>query len=229
MATIGISAEARGRLRVLVALLENDARRIEAATDKLPGRLLRDFERKGHVGAHRALMRVLAGVPIRPFYSEGRSLAFRYLAPAPVIPAAAGMPVDQADQQPAVLVKIVMLNAGGGRPRMTREPFGIGYTTHALGRLLDRSTFSADPVAAMFEAHDALLVLPPVEGARIFDRAELPVPAAGGAFLTSPRRIGAAEAPLAVARTWINRDLLRDEQDAHLATWRTLVDQVKHG
>ena len=53
----------------------------------------------------------------------------------------------------------------------------------------------------MFQAHGALLALPPAEGGKVFDLADLPLPGGPGAFLATPRRIGAEASPLAVCRT----------------------------
>jgi hypothetical protein len=226
---IPISSEARGKLRLVMARIEDDARKVEAATDRIPLPLLRDIALKGRVGAARSLARVLAVMPLRPFYSERGSVGFRYLAPAPEVPPAVGAVAADADQQASVVATIIMLNAGGGRPRLSREPFGAAFTTHALCRLLERSGFSVDPVQAMFEAHDALLALDPVAGALIFDRERLLVPTQSGGFIMSPRRVGAWASPVAVARTWLDAGQLRDDQDTDLVRWRQLLDLTKRG
>jgi hypothetical protein len=110
--------------------------------------------------------------------------------------------------------------------RLSSEPFGASFTFHALGRLLDRSGFAADPIAAMFETHDALLVLPPPEGRKMYELQRVRRPAAGGAFLATIRHVGKGEAPLVVARTWLGRDQLRDDQAADISAWREMVEQT---
>jgi hypothetical protein len=214
-----LSTEARGRLRELWVRLENDALIAERAADALPVRLLTALEKKAEVGRVRTLAHVLRAMPIRPLYSDGRSLCFRYLKPMSTVPAAAGAPGGVADDQPCIVIWAVLLNAAG-RPRMSREPFGACFTRHALGRLLDRSGMRGDPIAAMFAAHDALAALPVPEGAAIFDRADFLVPAAGGCFSAAPRVIGARKSPLAVCRTWFDDDALHADQAAHVAAWR---------
>jgi hypothetical protein len=216
-----ISAEARGRLRELWMRLENDARRVERAAISLPKPMLRDLAKKAPLGAERTLARILAAMPLRPFYCDGRSVAFRYLFPVSAVPAADGGAPAGADGQPAIVVKAVLINAGGGRPRMTRELFGTCFTKHAIGRLLDRSGMRADPTEAMFAAHAALLALGPIMGGALLDgRREIPLPAAGGAFLAAARRVGRdGRWPLCVARTWLDGGQLHDDQAARVAAW----------
>jgi hypothetical protein len=117
-----------------------------------------------------------------------------------------------------------LLTCPGGRPRAP-ETFGVAFTAHAIGRLLDRSGFRADPVAAMLEAHGALTHLDPEDGERIYDlQTTVELPAAGGAFLTTPGRFGPRETPLAIARTWVDGDQLHADQAGKLAKWRALLE-----
>lgn len=220
-----ISAEARGRLRLLVTQLENDARRIERAADALPRRMLRDLALKSEIGRARTLARILAMMPVPPFHSDGRRLAWRYLKPTARVPAAAGAPDQAADEQACVTMYAVLVNSGG-RPRVSVEPFGAAFTRHCLGRLLDRSGMRADPVDAMFAAHDELARLGAEQGAETFGQADFLVPAAGGAFSATPRRVGARQSPLAVCRTWFDADMVHADQAVRLAAWREITDQA---
>jgi hypothetical protein len=224
---VSVSVEARGRLRVIFAQLDADACRIEAAAARLPRKQLVAAALKGKVGSERAMSRIFAGMPLQPFHYERRSAAFRYLKPLPAVPEAVGTSGDIADQQPAIVMQALLINAG--RAGLLRcEPLGAAFTFHALARLLDRSAFSADPIASMFEAHNALLLLPPVEGRQVFKLERVPLPAAGGAFLASIRHVGAGDSPLAVCRTWIDRDQLRTEQAADISAWHNLIEQTAH-
>jgi hypothetical protein len=200
-----------------------DAKRIEAAADRLPPGLARDILRKGKVGSARAMARVLAGLPVHPFHHRGHELAFRYLKPGKDVPPAIDAPVEMRDAQASIAVWGILVNAGG-RSRISREPFGVCFTAHALGRLLDRSCFAADPTEAMLEAHNALIALGPVEGSQAFNLDDLPVPACNGAFLTSPRRIGPQESPLAVARSWLAGDQLRGGTAASVSMWEAFLE-----
>jgi hypothetical protein len=222
---VSVSAEARGRLRVLWTHLDAEAGRIEAAADKLPRNLLVAAAMKGKIGAARAMTRVFARMSVQPFHVERGVAAFRYLKPVDGVPAAISGQFDSGDHQRAIAMQAVLINAGRAG-RLSREPFGAIFTFHALGRLLDRSGFSADPIAAMFETHDALLVLPPTEGRKIYELQNVRLPAAGGAFLASIRHVGTGEAPFVVARTWLNRDQLRADQAADVSAWRELVEQT---
>jgi hypothetical protein len=222
---VSVSVEARGRLRVLWAQLEAEACRIETAAYNVPRPWLVAAARKGKVGAARAMARIVAGMPVQPFFSERGIAAFRYLKPVAEVPAAIGGEFDSGDQQQAIVMQAVLINSGRVG-RLSREPFGAIFTFHALGRLLDRSGFAADPIAAMFEAHDALLVLPPTEGRKVLDLQHVRLPAAGGAFLATIRHVGTGEAPLVVARTWLSQDQLRDDQAADVSLWHDLIEQT---
>jgi hypothetical protein len=222
---VSVSVEAKGRLRVLFAQLEADACRIESAADKVPRPLLAAAARKGKVGAARAMTRIFAGMPVQPFHAERRIAAFRYLKPVDGVPAAIDGQFHAGDQQQAIVMQAILINARR-TGWLSSEPFGASFTFHALGRLLDRSGFSADPIAAMFETHDALLVLPPTEGRKIYDLQHVRLPAAGGAFLASIRHVGTGEAPLVIARTWLDRDQLRADQAADISAWRELAEQT---
>jgi hypothetical protein len=113
-----------------------------------------------------------------------------------------------------------------GRQGLSIEPFGIAYTVHSLGRMFDRGGPSVDATAAMLAGHDAMVALGLIEGAQVFNLSSVTLPAGGGAFLASPRRVGPAQAPLAVCRTWVGADQLRADQDAAVAAWRHLLVPV---
>ena len=220
-----VSAEASGKLRLLTARLEVEARKIEQAADKVPRRLLRDLALKAEIGRARTLARILAAMPLRPFHCDGRSVAFRYLKPLPAVPAAAGAEAEAPDGQPCVAVFAVLVNSAG-RPRMSREPFGACFTRHALGRLLDRSGMRADPVQAMLTAHDELAALGAQRGAETFGQRDFLLPCGGGCFSGRPRKIGSRQSPLFVARTWIDVDMTGADQSERLAEWHRLADQA---
>ena len=202
-----LSAEARGRLRVLWAQLEVDADRIEAAARRVPPALARDARRAFGRRADAALAHIVDSIPVLPIARDRRTAAWRYMRP-----------VGDA-RRSAVRVMALLLNAHG-LPGLSMQAFGLEVSRHALGRLLDRSQFRADPVRAVLEAHASLLNLTPAEGDRLFSLPAFPLPAERGAFLVSLN--GAEDRPMALARTWIDGDQLFDDQQKHIDNWSIL-------
>jgi hypothetical protein len=218
-----VSAEARGRVRLLWASLEADAARMEAAINRVPQKTRNPTTWKGRVGTERAIQRIVAAMPVAPELRGPQMVLWRYLAPVVALPT-----VDDADAEPTRPGFIVKAIIAGRRMRPCRpELFGAAFTVHAVGRLLDRSAFRADPTSAMLEAHAALAAVAPMDGDKLFDLDNLEMPAADGAFLATPCRIGPEESPLAVARTWVSTGQTHPQQDRHLAAWTEfLADPV---
>jgi hypothetical protein len=162
-------------------------------------------------------------MPFPPFHDVAGALCWRFLKPLPTVPPARGAAPDVLDKQPCVAARGVMCNSAGRR--ISVEPFGACFTAHALGRLLDRSGFAADPVAAMWQCHDQLILLGGQEGAQLFALDSVLVPAFnGGAFLCSPRTVGQSDAPMMVCRTWLSGDQLRTGQAANVHLWQRFVE-----
>jgi hypothetical protein len=213
-----VSNEARGRLRPLLAALEAKAARIASAVARLPPGLKNEALLKGQVGSARAISKIVDAIPAAPDWREPTMALWRFLKPVPSLPSAD----PNEPPRPGVVVMAVIAKRRG-RP-IRCESFGVAFTAHALGRLLDRSGFQADPVTAMLQAHDALCQLPTEAGAALFDLDRAELPAAGGAFLSLPGRFGQAEAPIAVCRTWVAGDMLLGTQNITMARWRDLLD-----
>jgi hypothetical protein len=103
---------------------------------------------------------------------------------------------------------------------------GLIVTAHALGRMFDRGGFDLDGAAAIFDAHDALLVLNPEEGAALWalGGSSIPLPAGPGFFVGGSRLVGDILPPVIICRTW-----LHDDQNANrrrvstVDAWRRLV------
>lgn len=202
-----ISAEARGRLRVLWGQVAKDAARMEAAARAVRPALVSDAQGAFGKRADRAMEAIVRGLPGCPLFRERRSAGWRFLRPV-AEPGKAGLQV-----------MILLLN-GMGRG-LVEAPFGFSVSRHALGRLLDRSLFRIEPVGAIRCAHDALLALEAPECMRLHALPGFLLPAAGGAFLVS--QDSAADYPLLVARTWIDRDQLHDDQQRHADAWAVLT------
>lgn len=205
-----ISADAAGRVRVLLAQLSSEADRIEAAARQVPASLVRDIRKKFGRGADRALDEIIRNIPAQLIHRERRTAAWRFLRPA------------AEPGQISVQVAALLLNSAGS-PGLTVQPFGLVISRHAIGRLLDRTQFRADPVRAILEAHDGLLALTPEEGERLFLLPTFQLPGASGAFLAASCG-GGSTLPMTVVRTWIDRNQLDVDQQRHTDAWARLLE-----
>ena len=171
-----VSAEARGLLRGMLATWEAGAATMARRRGQDPARTLDCPSYKGKVGTARALARIAAAMPRPPDHRKADMLIWRYPQPVDAIPNAAG--TEDERPRPGVVIMGVV---AGRRARPCRpERFGLAFSLHSLGRLLDRSAFAADVHAAMFECHDALMTLQKPEGTQIFGLGSILLPAAGG-------------------------------------------------
>ena len=201
-----LSTQAIGQLRLLWRTLAARSASLDAAAARVPKDMLRGLRHKGPVGRERALSRILQAIPAKPFRQEFRTVLWRDLVP-------------EHDS-----IRVDLLSVGFGTGRFHRQSFGIAYSHHALGRLLDRSAFAENPMTAMLAAHDCLLGLTPDEGYRTFELKTLTLPTSRGAFLVTPRAPATDdECPFAMAKTWISTNQTGDDQDAEIAVWRKLT------
>ncbi len=210
-----ISPEARGRIRLLISHLETQSRAINRGFSQIPAAYLNCPRWKGKTGATRAIEKIARAMPIPPDLRSSDGILWRWLQPV------AQLLVD--DEIPCPGIMVMTIFAGRKRKACTIETFGAGFTLHAIGRLLDRSGFKADPVAAMCESHNALVALSSVEGRQFFALASAELPAGGGAFLATPHHLGSNEAPVAICKTWVSGGQTFPDQDANLAAWHTLI------
>lgn len=199
-----VSAAASGQLRQLYKQLAADAARITAAAETLPPAMVEAALSKNPIRCRQALRHVKRRMPVAPIWQAPRQAAWRFLRPL-------------GDE---VAVAVVLLGARN-RERVSVEAFGLRFCHHALGRLLDRTVFAADPVRVMLEAHDSLLALDPEDGRQLFDLPRLPLPPAGGCFLAVPESLD--DRPMLSARTWIAADQTYPDQQQNLEVWRRFL------
>ena len=199
-----VSAQARGQLRILRTALDSRAVALTEASERVPRDLLRSVKHKTTTGRDKAMAAILRMMPEAPLRTEKRAALWRTFVP----------------QGEMIIVRAVgfgVLGTGG----WTNEPFGLAYSAHALGRLLDRTNFMADPLTAMIEGHDALLSLQPEEGYAAYALASLTLPACLGAFLVTPDP--QRDHPFATAATWLSPEQLWQDQENDLKAWNTLA------
>ena len=201
---VPITAEARGQLRLLRNALAARAQALAAASEAVPRDLLRSVKHKTSAGRDRAMAHILSLMPAAPLRVEKRAALWRMLVP-------------EGDMIIVRAVGFGVLGTGG----WSNEPFGLAYSAHALGRLLDRTNFMAEPSTAMIEGHDALLRLQPEEGYAAYALASLTLPACRGAFLVTPDP--QRDHPFATAATWLSPEQLWQDQENDLKAWNTLA------
>ena len=206
MKRVPVSREAHGRIRLLHRALAADADRIADAIEALPPAMVRAALSK-EIRSRAALRHVIQRMPASLVWQAPRQAGWRFLAP-----------VEPDD----VEMRVVLLGAVN-RPSVCVESFGLRFSRHALGRLLDRTSLRADPIAAMLGAHDHLLGLDPREGNRIFELPKILIPAAQGAFVAEPSARSGNNPPLASCRTWISSDETFPDQDRILVAWQDLA------
>ena len=176
----------------------------------MPRKLRDDVRRKFNRGSDRALDQIVHAIPVPIVWREGRQALWRYLAPAP-------------GDRPGIAVRALTFDATE-LPGLHTSEFALIATHHALGRLTDRSNFTADPVQAVLQAHDALLALDPDEGTRLFALGEFLLPAHKGAFLLSSSPSNENSAPMSTAWTWVSDDMLYADQARYSTMWAQLID-----
>jgi hypothetical protein len=216
-----VSHEARGLVRRLMDEAEADAARIERAAQSIPTAWMDGTRWKGTKGSKRVIERICARMPRPPDLLLPRVALWRYLRPLSEIP-------DTGDEpaQPCIAVKVVI--AGHGRPPLGPALLGLIVTAHALGRLFDRGGFDLDAGAAIFDAHDALLVLSPEEGAALWALADpsIPLPAGPGFFVGESRLMGDVQPPVIICRTWLHEDQSANRRRVSTVdAWRRLVSK----
>lgn len=214
MARRPLSAEARGKRRLLRQQLAADAARLLATARSARARTLTEgwVHKRGN-GRARAQAHLNALFGLRLRLVNDRYLGWLFLKPGGRVV----MEDDAADPglgQDCVAVHALLAGLLPGRVTagISSCIWALGITDHAIGRLLERSP-RADPVAVMIAAHDALMRAGPCDG---FWN-ELWVPARGwGAFKCEAIAGEVSDMPgtgvLHVrARTWFDADQLTDQ------------------
>ena len=88
-----------------------------------------------------------------------------------------------------------------------------------------RGGFDLDAAAAIFDAHNALLVLTPEEGAALWALGDssIPLPAGPGFFVGESRVVGDIQPPVIICRTWLHNDQVSARRAANAEAWRLLL------
>ena len=211
-----ISREAKGRVRLLLAEIASEADRMKRAFAKVPPALLTGSEWKGATGSRRAIDRLVALMPRPPDLRRDRLVLWRFLDELPAIPGA-------SDEFPQPCIAVRAIIAQHKKAARGTGLFGLVTTLHALHRLHDRSGFSVDAGAVVFEAHNALLALDSTEGGQIFSLDEITLPAGPGFFVGKPRIVGALQDPIVICRTWLADDQANAKRVSDATAWRSLL------
>jgi hypothetical protein len=217
-----ISAQASGLVRLLRQRLRTEARKLTAAADRIPEQLIAGVAFKRGIGAERAWGHLLARMP-RPPHRMDRDehiALWRLLRPVDAVMINPADGEDIGDQ--AIVASWLAIGRGRGRAVRREGPWGASFTNHALGRLLERTGFQADPVAVMLAAHDALLSASTGCARTMVGERLWAIPAGPGAFLTTVRglTLDGDALVLATAETWVSDDQLWPQQAAQVAAIR---------
>lgn len=199
--------------------LDTEADALAKAASKLSPEVVAALAFKGAPGRMRALHRILASMPSPPTFidSAGRYVCWRYFRPQATV-----LVGDEDKQDSALIVSALVIGLARGRPTRYEMPWGLIVSSHALGRLLQRTGFKANLVSTMVEAHSALIAAPAGVGQTMVDEADWAVPTVGGAFLTTVRLLNDTSEAIALltAKTWIEDDRLKPNQRAQCAAIR---------
>ena len=202
------SVEARGRLRILRTALDAGTKALVASSEAVPRDMLRAVRHKTNKGRAAAMMQILRLMPEAPLHTEKRAALWRMFVP----------------DGDAIVVEALAFGAFG-TGGWTRRHFGLRFEFHSLARLLDRSGFKVEPLAAMAQAHNALLALTPSEGDAAFALADITLPGGPGVFLATPDPRGLdSDEPRARVKTWLSSEQLRTDDERERMLWGQLVD-----
>ena len=199
--------------------LADTAARLETAAGSVPHAVVFRAAFRSHRFAAPDWARILAAMPA-PHHRDhaGRLAQWRLLRPI-------GRLLEVGDTlggDMSVIVKSLMMGRIRGAAGLVENPWGLAFTDHALGRLLERSSFTADPEAAMHEAHELLLGAPADMVPVLASEVRWAIPGGPGAFLATLRRTADGEPDMVAftAETWVNADQLYPEQEAQVAAIR---------
>jgi hypothetical protein len=124
--------------------------------------------------------------------------------------------LTEDEEQEAVSVNYLCFGRLGGHVHI-RGVWGLSASAHALGRFFDRGGEPAALTTALLDAHRALLVMPARNLEKLLAQSLL-LPCGNGFWWCTPAAHRSRESGAAIlhvrARTWINTDLVSDQQSA---------------
>jgi len=218
--SVAVTAQAIGQVRLLRQRLTGTAAQITAAAEGIPNRTLERAAFRSHKLAAPDWARILAAVPTPPYRRDqaARLAQWRVLRPV-------GRLLDAGDRlggDTSIVVKSLAIGRIRGTAQRVEDLWGLAFADHALCRLLERSGFTADPEAAMHEAHGLLLGAPGDLAGVLGSEGQWAIPGGPGAFLATLRRTddGGPDLVAITAETWVSSDQLRPEQEAQVAAIR---------
>ena len=217
-----VGAEAIGRVRQLRRKLSAECETFARAIYAVPKATLQAAALKADKGAGRAWPRILAATPTPHLYDPVRRLAaWQLLRPiGPLLDAGDGI----LGGDTSVMLTCAVLGRVRGCAARIEDPWGVSFNDHALARVFERTSFTADPETVMWDAHRLLLgaseaIVPAIEG-----EVRWAFPGGPGGFLGTLRtnKSEGGEAPfmLFTAETWVHQDEMRTEQAAQCAAIR---------
>jgi hypothetical protein len=156
-------------------------------------------------------------MPCPPDLLLPRFVFWRHLCPLSEIPDAADEPAQQC-------IAVEAVTARQKKPARKPELLSLIVMAHAVGRMFDRGGFDLDGAAAIFDAHNALLVLTPEDAALwALEDSSIPLPAGPGFFVGESRVVDDIQPPVIICRTWLHDDQVSARRVANAEAWRLLL------
>jgi len=217
--SVAVTAQALGQVRLLRRRLADAAAQLTTAAEGIPNATLERAAFRSHKLAAPDWTRILNAMPAPYRRDQAARLAqWRVLRPV-------GRLLDTGDRlggDTSVVVKSLAMGRIRGTVQRVEDLWGLAFADHALCRLLERSGFTADPEAAMHEAHELLLCAPGSLSGVLGSEGQWAIPGGPGAFLATLRRTNDGEPDLVAitAETWVSSDQLYPEQEAQVAAIR---------
>jgi len=217
--TGAVSAQSIGQVRLLRQRLAAAGALLTAAVDSIPGAVLERASFRSHTLAAPEWARIMGAMP--PPYRRDRAARlaqWRVLRPV-------GRLLEDGDTlggDTSIVVRSLAVGRIGGAAQRVEDVWGLIFGDHALCRVLERSGYTADPEAAMLDAHAALLAAPGDLAGVLVSEGRWAIPGGPGAFLATFRRADDGGPPLVAltAETWVSSDQLYPEQEAQVAAIR---------
>lgn len=218
--TGAVSAQSIGQIRLLRQRLTTAATRLTAAAEGIPNATLERAAFRSHKLAAPDWARILAAMPTPPYRRDQAARLAQWRALRPIGRVLEGG--DTLGGDTSIVVRSLALGRVRGAAQRVEDVWGLIFGDHALCRVLERSGYTADPEAAMLDAHAALLAAPGDLAGVLVSEGRWAIPGGPGAFLVTFRRTDDGGPPLVAltAETWVSSDQLYPEQEAQVAAIR---------
>jgi hypothetical protein len=216
---MAVSAQSIGQVRLLRHRLATAGALLTAAADGIPNVVLERASFRSHKLAAPDWARIMSAMP-PPYRRDGAVRLAQWRALRPV-----GRLIEDGDTlggDVSVVVRSLVVGRIHGAAQRVEDVWGLAFADHALCRVLERSGYTADPEAAMLDAHAAVLAASGDLAGVLVSEQRWAIPGGPGAFLATLRQADDGGPPLVAltAETWVSSDQLRPDQEVQVAAIR---------